>query len=365
MQPEILDAYLEQGYLMRQTHPNYEGELFIYNYTPKTTFEAHWDEITESCRGLIVTRDGTIVARPLRKFFNYEELPRLGRTMPNHRFTVHEKFDGSLIIVTKFEGHVLVASRGSFTSMQAQEANLMLLEKYGTEWVEDGWTYCFELIIPENRIVVDYGQHRGLVLLAKIDTSSGLEIPVQHVTEWQHDRALPLATHTNYGQEFDHVAAHLKTKNLFNEEGYVIRFITGERVKIKFEEYVRLHRIVTGLNERVIWEYLSEGKNLDELMEGVPEEFEQWIKSTSSALLDEYRQTELDALVEFHRATAPLKVGRSQTRKQFADSVKDLPPHLRTACFLHYDNKPYDQVIWKHIRPSPAQALVPILFGVA
>jgi len=37
-------------------------------------------------------------------------------------------------------------------------------------------TLCFEIILPEYRIVVDYGSREDLVLLAAFDTATGEEI---------------------------------------------------------------------------------------------------------------------------------------------------------------------------------------------
>ena len=36
-----------------------------------------------------------------------------------------------------------------------------------------GKTYLFEIIYPENRIVVDYGDYKGLVLIDVIDNETG------------------------------------------------------------------------------------------------------------------------------------------------------------------------------------------------
>jgi len=40
-----------------------------------------------------------------------------------------------------------------------------------------------------------------------------------------------------------------------DREGLVVHFTDADqRVKIKYAEYVRLHRIVTGLSARTVWE---------------------------------------------------------------------------------------------------------------
>lgn len=80
----------------------------------------------------------------------------------------------------------------------------------------------------------------------------------------------------------------LKSLEENNKEGFVVRFKNGFRVKMKFAEYVRLHRIITGVSNVTIWEYLSEGKSFEELLEKVPDEFYNWVKKTKSELIKEF-----------------------------------------------------------------------------
>jgi hypothetical protein len=66
-----LNKRVEQKLISVQKHP--EADLYIYNYTPITQFKRHWDEYTLMSRGLILDGEGTVVARPFTKFFNYQE----------------------------------------------------------------------------------------------------------------------------------------------------------------------------------------------------------------------------------------------------------------------------------------------------
>jgi RNA ligase len=64
-------------------------------------------------------------------------------------------------------------------------------------------------------------------------------------------------------------------------EGFVIRFESGFRVKLKFTEYVRLHKILTNFTSRDIWESLREKRKIEEILDNVPDEFYQWVKKLS------------------------------------------------------------------------------------
>jgi RNA ligase len=77
--------------------------------------------------------------------------------------------DGSLGILYKVDGKPYLATRGSFVSDQAVAGTAMLHERYGDYEFEDGFTYLFEIIYPENRIVIDY---KGMSDLSCVTSSS-------------------------------------------------------------------------------------------------------------------------------------------------------------------------------------------------
>ena len=120
------------------------------------------------------SRQPLSIARPLPKFFNLSEYQG---TIPDGVPNIYEKLDGSLIILFHYQGEWEVASRGSFASEQAQMARVLLANyqaDLGT--IDREYTYLFEIIYPSNRIVVDYGSSRRLVLLAAVHTQTGVEL---------------------------------------------------------------------------------------------------------------------------------------------------------------------------------------------
>ena len=169
---EILEKYYTDGLLHKQTHPT--KDLTIWNYSPKVQYEKLWDDITLQCRGLVTNSKGDIVARPFKKFFNYEE--HKPEDIPNENYIVYEKMDGSLGILFNYENEWILATRGSFTSPQAIKGKEILDRHDISAWRKDN-TYLFEIIYPENRIVVDYKGEEKLVVLGAFHTETGEEIP--------------------------------------------------------------------------------------------------------------------------------------------------------------------------------------------
>lgn len=342
---ETLEQYHEQGLLQKQTHPSHD--LTIWNYSPKVQYERLWDDITVQCRGLVTNGNGDIVARPFNKFFNYEELTP--EQIPDEYFDVYEKMDGSLGILFNYNGEWIMATRGSFTSEQSIKGR-QLLEKYNYNRLNPDYTYLFEIIYPENRIVCVY-DFEDLVLLGMIHTITGDEVNIHNTDNYDirlknllNNIGFNIVTlYKTWGEEFD----ELKNEISKDREGYVIRFKNGFRMKIKGDEYVRLHRILTNISNRDIWEYLKDGKSMDEILDKVPDEFYDWVRNTKNELISQYQTLEREYQWIFKIINRAQGI---EERKVFAEYAKRYKyPGL---LFNMLDGKDYSEQIWKLIYPT-------------
>ncbi len=340
-----LEKYYQNGLLLKQTHSKHD--LTIWNYSPKVQYERLWDDITTQCRGLVTNSEGKIIARPFKKFFNYEE--HKPEDIPNEEFVVYEKLDGSLGILFNYENEWILATRGSFTSSQAIKGR-QLLEKYNYNRLVPGYTYLFEIIYPENRIVCEYN-FEDLILLGMINTDNGDEVNI-HNDDSEDVRLKNLIKNLNlkivslyktWGEGYD----LLKEEISKDKEGYVIRFKSGFRMKIKGEEYKRLHRILTNVSNRDIWVYLKNGDSFDDLLHKVPDEFYNWVSSTADQLVEKYKGIEKKSLLDFAKIKNNCNI---EDRKCFAsEALKCDHPSI---LFSMLDHKDYRDIIWKQIYPS-------------
>ncbi|PSR14100.1 MAG: hypothetical protein C7N36_05290 [Bacteroidetes bacterium] len=326
-----MDMYLdliEQGYLMSTKHPT--ADLWLFNYTAKTQYEKAWNAITLSCRGLILDKNGQVMASPFPEFFNIEE--HQTAEIPNLPFEVFEKMDGSLGILYWLNDKPFIATRGSFASEQALKATDWLHSIYADciPKIQKDVTYLFEIIYPENKIVVDYGDIQGLFLLALIDNKTGQDLPLENI-------GFPIV------KRYDGVSdlKELKQRNIPNNEGYVLRFQNGFRVKVKFEDYVRLHRIMTQFSNLSVWENLSTGTPFEELLERVPDEFYDWVKATKIELENKYLEIENECKNAFKAF---------ESRKEAALYFKN--QKYPSVLFLMLDGKDYSSNIWRIIQPT-------------
>lgn len=336
LEPSLLETMYNERFITCRPHEQ-DPNLVIYNYTPQAAYSRTWNDVTETCRGLVV-RDGVVVGRPFRKFYRYDEVMEL----PQGKFTAYDKADGSLGIgYIAPDGRAAIATRGSFHSEQAE---------WGTEWlrarpdllaevehcISGGFTPLFEIVYSENRIVLDYGDFSGLILLAAIHIETGQDAILSEVMSHWTGRTVEKWENETFES--------LMAKPSFNREGYVLLYGDGTRIKVKFDEYVRLHKILTGITERTIWEFLSTKMNIDRMAEYIPDEFFKWMKDVALRLETEFSEIEKECL----RVYSGLDLFAA--RKEQAEKIdKHKYKHI---IFKMLDQKPYANMIWQLIYPE-------------
>ena len=242
------------------------GGLTLYVYTERCVYDGLWDLATISARGLILDLAAKkIVATPFPKFFNLGE--RDG-TAPDLPFEVTEKLDGSLIIIFHHQGHWRTATKGAFDSPQAVWARERLAER-DLSPLKPGTTYLAEATYPENRIVVHH-DIAALRLLAAYD-GSGQELPFAEIEKIGAATNMPAAKR----HSFNSLAELMKTTKTLpkTEEGFVLRFENGLRLKVKGDEYKRIHALISRVTPLAMWEAMAAGSDLESVRRDLPEEF--------------------------------------------------------------------------------------------
>jgi RNA ligase len=338
LDPAELAIAVETGLVRTQRHPS--RPLTIYNYTEACQYSGAWTPVTLACRGLVVNAAGKIVARPYAKFFNHSEshAPRLD---PAAAVAVTDKADGSLGIIFHDGDGLAVATRGSFASDQALHATALLRTRYAGFTPPPGLTVLVEIIYPGNRIVVDYRGMDDLVLLGAVDIATGRTYGPEAVPDWPG----PAVETFGYATFAEALAAPPRD----GREGLVVHFTGADvRVKIKYADYVRLHRLVTGLTARTVWEVLANGGDLDTLTAPLPDEFHVWVRAVAAELtaLVDARAAAIEQAYSAIVADLPEGWGR----KEFA--ARAVRSEYKFALFLRLDGKDYRPVLWQHARPA-------------
>lgn len=345
MDLEYLQIMVDQGFVRVKRHPTLP--LYIWNYSEKAMFEKEWNAVTLNCRGLITDIDTNIVARPWQKFFNYgEKATLIGSHDP---VEITDKMDGSLGIGYPTPDGWAVATRGSFESDQAKWATEWLQQRPGWIQAPAGWTPLWEIIYPENRIVLDYGKLEGLVLLGAVDIQYGHVYGPNEAAglfDWRGERTTVFPMRT--------LEAFMSSEfaNRSNAEGVVVR--SGWRmVKVKQEDYLVLHKLITGLSQRSVWEALGQGKTLEEVCAPLPDEFHDWVRGVHDTLVTQLLDLEEKVYLEYDRiGNILLHAGGSGDRAAFAKIACKSPN--RSWLFLLYDGKheALKSSMWQSLKPS-------------
>jgi len=180
--------------------------------------------------------------------------------------------------------------------------------------------------------------------LGMIDNETGKEFPRNEVETWGRINNLPVV------KKFDKSLSECVAEDILNEEGYVLTYpSTGLKIKIKFGEYVRLHRILTGLNPKAIWELLAkkQGSTVYLWLEDpkMPESFKTWLRGWVTELKARFNELELEAQKVF-----AAKPGGS--RKDDAVYFTTTAKHLSGVLFHMLDGRDYSEIIWNMIKPK-------------
>lgn len=345
----LLNEMLAQKYIKRQN--NADGSLAILNYTNLCQWNNEWSDVTRAARGIIydpVSLD--VVARPFPKFFNLSQ--HTDEEIPQESFKVYTKWDGSLAINyhDPIDNLPAIATRGSFQSTQAIHATELLRTKYSSFRPDPHYTFLFEAILPENRIVVNYDQMEDLVLLDVIEIATGKSALDDFASTWPG----PLVQEHGYAnsstsiRELGEVFSRMGTGT--DMEGVVLRFDpSGFRIKVKSDEYVRLHKILTNISVKDVWLTLSEGRDIAELSANTPDEFFSWILATGKELQEEFESFTVSVRREYmiHMASFPA----GATRREIAEKFKEDP--FASFYFLLLDGKveAFEKASWKQLRP--------------
>jgi len=342
---EILEQYYNDGLVYKQLHPRLP--LTIWNYSEKVQYDNLWyiHPLLLQTRGLVTDDKGKIVGRPWKKFFNLEE----GKHTPTTEFEVYSKLDGSLGILFNYEGEWILSTRGSFTSEQSIKG-MEMLSKYDYNRLNKGYTYLFEILYDENRIVCKYG-FEDIVLLGINETETEDEVDIY---DGENDivktiRDIGFRVVKKYDGIKDYTL--LKDNIRDDEEGYVVRFSNGDRMKIKGIEYLRLHKIMTNVSTTGIWEYLKNGENVLDMMKDVPDEFYGKIKDYVKELNYNFHSVKERAGKLFNNLYESYN-GELPEKSKYAHWVKQFDKELHPILFRMYDNKDYSEYIWKLIKPE-------------
>lgn len=243
-----LDKYIQNTSMCHEQHPCKKLNLYGYYSGGTDKQRTIWDNTNKQCRGVILDQQGNIIEKTFPKFWTFRQY--LSESMlllsdnqiiriPKGKFKIYEKIDGTMVTLYWLNNNPYLATQRSFTNIKAIEATKLLYEKYSHLFskLNKRYTYIFEAVYPETKVLIDYGDTRELILIGVIDKISGLSVDLPEI-------GFPICR--DFTSEFNHITNidDLREINLPNHEGFVIHFQNGEMIKVKFPWYQAAHKIL-------------------------------------------------------------------------------------------------------------------------
>lgn len=299
--------------------------------------DPNWDEITHMARGIIVNAStGEIVSKAFNKFFNYDpQFHKLDITKDSY---ILEKLDGSMgITYRSVDGNdIFMATKNSFISEMAVFGNDWLKRIGAKDFFDPKITYLFEIIYPENRIVIDYGDRKECVLIGMVETATGNELSYKEVLSFakKHNISIPKKF------EFKNFSEIMKMcdKLPWNEEGFVVNVPTKEglcKFKLKGEEYKIVHHTAFNTGTRAIWKMVRDGIDIETAIEFLPDDLKKEKIQVYDEILSDRKAIVDEAYDYFKQIYCP-----NINRAKFAELAKyDEFKKYRRLLFLMLDDK--------------------------
>lgn len=279
------------------------------------------DALTQQCRGIILDEadNWKVVSYPYNKFFNYGEGHAAEIDWKSAR--VYEKLDGSIMTLYFYNGQWQVASNGSPdangpTPYNRDKTFRMLFwqtyQEMGYSLPKDtNMCYMFELMSPENRVVIPYKTNKLVLHGARYVTPkmAFAELDPQVIAEengWECVKTYPL-------NDINSVLAMAETMKGIENEGFVVCDKNFNRLKLKVKGYLALHHLKGTMTLRRLMEMVQSNEG-EEFLAYFPE-----YRNEFTALRNKFEAltSKAEADYEKHKAI--------ESQKDFAMAVKDYP----------------------------------------
>lgn len=228
-----------------------------YNFNDNKTFVGATPKETKILLNLRGTafdnQSGKIIRLGFHKFFNLGEQPEIDAQYDviSDEATITQKLDGSCIFpIFAREGWRLGTRAGVTDISEMAEAFIADKPRY-KRFIDMCWNDGFIPIQPifefcsrKNQVVIDHPEDK-LVLIGMRWISDGEYVRQSYVQETGNRYGIPVVENRPKFKSTQELVQWVR--ELKDDEGVVVSFPDGHRIKIKADDYVRKHKAVDGL----------------------------------------------------------------------------------------------------------------------
>jgi RNA ligase len=290
--------------------------------------------IRRECRGIAFDKNGKVISRSLHKFFNVNErnethISNIDLASPH---VILEKMDGSMIRPIQINDGYRLGTKAGVTDISMQ-AEVFVAEhnnyhQFIIDMISSGITPIFEWCSRQQRIVIDYPVDR-LVLLAARHLYTGEYVSYNQLVDWGKSYNLDVVR-TYPGSVESMQSLLVETKDLKDQEGWIIRWDDGHMVKIKADEYISIHRAKENIirEKNIIELFITE--KIDDVKPYLQEHDRKNIDAFQSAFWNGLNAT----VSAWHDDYVKMRDKYGNDRKSFAlECAPSLDPTKRSAMF--------------------------------
>lgn len=226
--------------------------VVFYDYVDSHTFKINnkIDNILLECRGIKFDLEGNLLSLPYRKFFNYGEQPELEQTFLYEDHVVLDKLDGSMITFIKdipyTKNGVSEVADNCLVWLLANPPVYFSIFDMINENLD--YTFIFEWLDKNVPIVVKY-KESDIVLTGIRSNLSGELLSYDHMKKIADFHKVKVVKCIS--NKFDN-RLYNKIKNSQEDiEGIIVRFESGNMLKLKSDKYLTFHRAKSLLDNRL------------------------------------------------------------------------------------------------------------------
>ena len=233
-----------------------------------------------------------------------------------------------------------------------------MLSKYDLSHLPDNTTLIFEIIYPDNRIAVNYGDEEKLVVLGAFDVNYVNKTADVEGAELKWDKVVEIATACGfplpktYSYTLDDML-RLREEIKWDEcEGWVVRFHDGSRAKMKGTEYLEMARIMSHMTPLAFWDAMMNGRG-QEYLESIPEELKTNAESIYNTLCDQLSTLKSECEFEAERLQIlSVDVSNKDLIKVKAREIQGCPKWMHKYLFQVLRGKVSDPILIRILRPT-------------
>lgn len=303
----------------------YDGMILIHygNYadvfggeidmTPDEFWSAY-DGFYMECRSVVIDiKNDCLVLTPFRKFRNLNECEEtsyenVAQRIKNAKCVeFSEKLDGSMQSARWYNGRIVMAGSMALNpedSWRLADGYRMLTENKNYINMLKGFpnkTFIFEYISQKDAHVVKYSREQeGLYLIGIREVRTGIEEPYCVVRIFA--KAFDIPTATIFDKTLDQVVTELDDKKSSEAEGFVLN-IDGFKVKIKYNDYVNMHKVLSSISSiNLIIKSIADG-NFDDVLAKIPNAYKDRVLKIAGYVFKYIKDTE-DVICNYY-SSAP------------------------------------------------------------